>query len=274
MGLELVRKEIAECLGFESIAALSSHLRSATKQEGEVVTLDMDSADKSCENSESPNKTVACQDAIEWFDLTGEIAEHTQSAVAVLTDLLNFDKTEAGNLSLELQPLLIFPLISAVADEFRLAAANKELDYEMLFTTKRGNESPPECFQSLDELPRFVRNQHVIGDSVRLSQCLRNFISNAIKFSKPSGFVKVHACWDTSADALGDDSGEEVKDFSCDDGETMKLSLSGKVLVKVEDSGAGLSSEQLSQLFTDGTQFNVCKLAKALALDSTLLRVL
>ena len=82
-------------------------------------------------------------------------------------------------------------------------------------------------------VPSIVTSQVAINvDPLKLATVFRNLFSNAIKFTKKHGRVTVRV---------------EVKAVD-DVGEVLE--------VTVEDSGAGLSSENLGRLFGEGVQFN------------------
>ena len=236
MGLDLVQTEIANVLGFSSVAALK-------KKMSEKETDKMSSF-----RSKRGNESISSRNAIDWFVLTNDRMENAESAVAVLTDLLNYDKVSAGNLSLELEPLAIFSLITRTVEEFRLSAESKQLQFE----THLVSEHSQEQFSSLEELPLSMRNLYVVGDSVRLAQVLRNLLSNAIKFSNESTVIDVKVVWE---DTTGDNE-KIVNEFKLKNDECLQLSPKGRIVVHVQDSGAGMSPEQLSRLFTAGTQFN------------------
>lgn len=122
MGLELVQREIAESLGFASIDAMKEEQQQekfGRQQEQTKVAQDVTRQEKQQQQqpekgpviaererekinkSSQSAKMVPARDAMEWFELTDEIMEHAQSAVSVLSDILNYDKVEAGKLSLE-----------------------------------------------------------------------------------------------------------------------------------------------------------------------------
>ena len=264
MGLELVQKEISESLGFESIMALENHLCSNPTQETQEITETSPSTPTGSEANYEPDEksqlaVVSSNDAKEWFTLAVEIRQHAQSAVSVLSDLLNYDKVEAGKLSIEREPLQIFPLIATIVDEFRLSAENKHLQYGMSLGAERhdavSGTSARTHVGSLSDLPRDVRSLYVIGDNIRLQQVLRNFLSNAIKFSMSSGSVNMEATWEEVHQTTSED-----KECILSDGTPIHLTPCGRIVVKVTDSGAGMTPEQLGELFKAGTQFNANKL--------------
>ena len=69
--------------------------------------------------------------------------------------------------------------------------------------------------------PRFAMPCYVLADRTRVKQVLINLLSNAIKYSQPQGTVEV----------------------------TCAESTPGRIRVSVGDTGAGLSPEQVAQLF-------------------------
>jgi len=69
--------------------------------------------------------------------------------------------------------------------------------------------------------PRFDIPYFVLADRTRLKQVVINLLSNAIKYNQPGGTVKVYCTESTQ----------------------------GRIRVSIRDTGAGLSPEQLAQLF-------------------------
>lgn len=105
-----------------------------------------------------------------------------------------------------------------------------------------------------------LKNLRVVGDDIRLIQVFRNLISNALKFSPENGSVRVFVSH--MSDGLPDAS--PIKDANQKNLDAAKLALasprSGSVRITVQDSGVGLSKEQLGLLFREGVQFNPNKL--------------
>lgn len=122
----------------------------------------------------------------------------------MVDDLLDLAKIEAGRLEISPGWFEMMDLFAALRGMFKAMADNVELSL---------------VFEEPGDLPRFYT------DNRKLSQILRNFISNALKFT-PQGEIKV------SAELVGD------------------------MLVKfsVADTGIGIASEFHDAIFNDFTQ--------------------
>jgi signal transduction histidine kinase/CheY-like chemotaxis protein len=139
-----------------------------------------------------------------------------------------------------------------------------------------------------------VKKLYVIGDVMRLAQVVRNLISNALKFTLENGNINVSAkwiafqppsspqagrSWKRSSRVHGHSNGPglesekdksqksqsirgnmSTQDFSLVNKRNVRGSYKGILRLTVKDTGAGLSEEQLSELFGEGKQFNVNKL--------------
>lgn len=134
----------------------------------------------------------------------GFIQETAAEFSEMVNDLLDLAKIEAGRLEISPGWFEMMDLFAALRGMFKAMADNVELSL---------------VFEEPGDLPRFYT------DNRKLSQILRNFISNALKFT-PQGEIKV------SAELVGD------------------------MLVKfsVADTGIGIASEFHDLIFNDFTQ--------------------
>lgn len=98
------------------------------------------------------------------------ISRNTQHLVAVINDLLDIAKIEAGKLSVEIRPCRPRQVMADIAELLRPKAQGNGVTIEL---------------SSSDEVP-----DQVTTDPVRLRQIVTNLLDNAIKFS-PGGLVKV-----------------------------------------------------------------------------------
>jgi signal transduction histidine kinase/ActR/RegA family two-component response regulator len=97
------------------------------------------------------------------------IAGCGKSLMAILNDLLDLSKIEAGRLQLELQGFELRRVVRECCELMSAQAADKGLSLVV--------ELP-------DSLP-----QRVIGDALRLQQVLRNLLGNALKFTQHGGII-------------------------------------------------------------------------------------
>jgi len=216
MGLTLLKEEIAQAAGFKNAQEM----------------LDSDKADDSTRDGS-------------WFGLAHEVQVNAQSSVDVLNDLLNYDKIETGTLMQELTVLPIWSLIDRTVKEFKLPMASKNI--KLYFNS-------PTHEATAEDSTEKVEDQKVVGDSVRLTQVLRNLISNAIKFTPDGKSIHIDAKWNQSTGP------SKTHNHVLKNRETISVSTSGELVVTVKDTGAGMTKEQVKKLFGKGIQFNVNEL--------------
>ncbi len=108
----------------------------------------------------------------EQLDMVQRIEVAGRSLTALLNDILDLSKIEAGQLRLERRSFALAPLLS-------------QLD-SLLGTTARAKGVPLRF-----ELPSVGLDDGLVGDAQRLEQVLINLIGNAIKFTE-QGEVVVH----------------------------------------------------------------------------------
>lgn len=176
-----------------------------------------------------------------WLELTSDITENTECAIAVLNDLLNYDKVETGTLQIEIGEVSVWKLIKKTVGQFQIQAKNRQIGLSLAY---RKNADGERLGLDPDKINRLI----VVGDEMRLSQVLRNLISNALKFTERGGNVFL------SATLLKDeppDSSRPVPD---------QFTPVGILRIAVKDTGTGMSEEQLQQLFREGVQFDANRL--------------
>ncbi len=86
-----------------------------------------------------------------------------ENLLAIINDILDYNKIEAGKLELNKIPFNIYHLVQKIKQSFYSKAVEKGLEVELIV-----DESIPE---------------YLTGDQIRLSQVLNNLLSNAVKFT-------------------------------------------------------------------------------------------
>ncbi len=128
----------------------------------------------------------------------------------IINDVLDLSKIEEGKLELSIRPFSVKVIIEKMAMLTEPKVREKSIIYK---TNIEGN------------LPDYLE-----GDSLRLSQVLLNFLSNAIKFTPEKKNITL-----------------EVKVISTDN-------TTAEIYFAVMDEGIGITEEQLSRLFNPFTQ--------------------
>jgi len=152
----LAESEAANVAKTEFLAAMSHELRTPLNAIGgytELLTLGL-------------GGPVSPQQA----DYLDRIRHSQQHLMGIISDLLNFSRIEAGQITYDIGPISLLHVIEAAAKLAEPQADAKEVSLEIDITE-------PGCI--------------ALGDRAKVDQILLNLLSNAIKFTKPNGSVKV-----------------------------------------------------------------------------------
>ncbi len=136
------------------------------------------------------------------------INRHGEHLVAVINDILDLSKLEAGRMTVELLPCSPITCVSDVLDLYRVRAGERGIKLELVRETA---------------LP-----ERVMTDPTRFRQAVMNLVANAMKFTE-RGSIRVHV-------AMNHDSGRDM------------------LVVRVVDTGIGMTKEQVSRLFAPFAQ--------------------
>ncbi|HNS11486.1 MAG TPA: ATP-binding protein [Bacteroidia bacterium] len=107
----------------------------------------------------------------EQMNYLNAIKQSSESLMAIINDMLDISKIEAGRIQLTNHPFELRAICESVYNNFQLRALEKKLDY-----TVHVDENVPE---------------YLSGDPLRLLQILSNVVDNAIKFTE-AGSVSLH----------------------------------------------------------------------------------
>lgn len=143
-----------------------------------------------------------------YLNKAGDLSQHLLS---IINDVLDISRIEAGKIEMEEKPFDLFLFGDKLRNMFQKNVEAKGLLFDL-------------TFQNLD-----VR--YVIGDELRLSQIVVNFLSNALKFTS---------------------EGEITVTFR----QMMKQNGVLDLMVRVHDTGIGMAPEFISRIFRPFEQEN------------------
>ena len=160
----------------------------------------------------------------EVVEIVGSLRESCSTAVEILNELLQYEKIEAGLMTLEKESIYPLPFILKACSPFLIQAQQKGIELSILTHEMEHATST------------FLRHWKVSIDQSKMSQVLRNFCSNAIKFTESGGKVDVTATL--------------VEEY---EGPTF-------LRIEVKDSGFGIAPENQHKVFNEVVQFHANKL--------------
>ena len=139
--------------------------------------------------------------AMQYLTRADELSDHL---LALINDILDMSRIEAGKVELEKKPFSLRKLGDKLYDMFARNLEAKGIRYEVNFEE--------------------MTVDGVIGDELRISQVIINFLSNAVKFTS---------------------EGEIVVTFR----QMMKQDRSVDLMIRVHDTGIGMSPEFINHIF-------------------------
>lgn len=139
--------------------------------------------------------------AMQYLSRCDELSQHLLS---LINDILDMSRIEAGKVEIEHREFSIHKLGDKLYDMFKLQLQNKGVSFEIRYEG--------------------IEEDRVIGDELRLSQILINFLSNAVKFTS---------------------KGEVIVTIS----EMCKTEESADFMFRVHDTGIGMSTDFLQRIF-------------------------
>lgn len=183
------------------------------------------------------------------LDALSDIKESCQNAVSVVNDLLTIDKMQSNKYNLELEKVNISNYLKSSCRQFGLLAEQSEVNFRFVIQSTNP-----------DNKKTVIRM-----DKHKMSQVLRNLLSNAFKFTPKNGSV-VLSYTTKRVDALPmtTNSNFSSRRVAPQPGTSSSPSHNPGyvVVVSVTDSGAGISKENQKHMFGQYVQFNANVLQK------------
>jgi two-component system OmpR family sensor kinase/two-component system sensor histidine kinase BaeS len=140
------------------------------------------------------------------------IYDETLILSRLIKDLRELAQAEAGQLSLNIQPTELAPLVEGAADLFAELAREKEITLEVTLP---------------DSLP------NVAADPDRVRQIVHNLLTNALRHTPAEGAIQISI--DPQVEPLAHDG--------------QQTAVSGYVCISVSDTGHGIPAEDLPHVF-------------------------
>ena len=139
----------------------------------------------------------------------------------IINDILDLSKIEAGKFELNSVNYDVLSLISDAVNMNVMHYGQKQLDFEL----------------NVDEnIPI-----QLFGDELRIKQILNNLLSNAFKYTS-SGRVELSFTFEKTKDGVRVQADEENRTLT--------------LIIRVSDTGPGMSQEQIDRLFDEYSRFN------------------
>jgi CheY-like chemotaxis protein/signal transduction histidine kinase len=149
------------------------------------------------------------------------IKEAGTDLLRLINEVLDLAKIESGKISISLKTLPVSNLVKPLQDIFQPLADKKGLSLDFQLDTKQ--------------------NQAIKTDPDRVLQVLRNFLSNALKFTHEGGIkVLIHVPPASLANDLIE-HGETAEHFSANPGDFIAISI--------KDSGIGIPADKQQLVF-------------------------
>jgi signal transduction histidine kinase/CheY-like chemotaxis protein len=149
------------------------------------------------------------------------ISRSGEHLLKLINDILEMSKIEAGQIALHESNFDLYSLLSSLEEMFRLKAQSKNL--KLLFIKD-------------EQVPQFIKT-----DESKLRQVLINLLGNALKFTE-EGSITLKLQWGRQLKREGKKQWENTFELFVADESFLHF--------QVEDTGAGIDSQELDKLFT------------------------
>ncbi len=181
--------------------------------------------------------------AEEQTEVIDVLKSSNRSCLSLVTGLLEVYRYDSGEVSLLFEMFSMEALLREIVQEFQALAQEKSIDLQLKSTlANTATEAEPRSATTDEE---FEQADSVYADRLEIKRVLGNLISNAIINTSKHGVIQ---CKITNAENYGSDTIYKVSSFQYT---SLKfpVKLTDRLMVSVQDSGLGFSSEDLDTLF-------------------------
>jgi signal transduction histidine kinase len=134
------------------------------------------------DGEDGKNNKMSSVQVDDLCDVLSDVKENAHTAVGILTDLLNYDRIEAGAMELDLSALSMWDVVESTVNQFKIQAVNRRINLNLTVDTSPVNDATTAVVDVETGSAASIHPESlsVIGDDTRLRQVLRNLISNAL----------------------------------------------------------------------------------------------
>lgn len=179
--------------------------------------------------TELMQKSDAERDPKMFSDYPIMINKSSAHMLELVNSLLDAAKIESGKFKVIPEKIDIKKLISEKADFFAAAAKNSNIGLKTVF-----DKNIPE---------------NISADPFRIGQILNNFISNAIKFTKPGGEIFIQTLAHKKGVSIQNEADAAGVNWMIKNKNLNSVEISNSVIIAVTDTGIGISKENIKKLF-------------------------
>jgi signal transduction histidine kinase/CheY-like chemotaxis protein len=205
-----------------------------------------------------------------WHEVVFAVSDSSVSAIQVLNDILDYEQIQISKLNMDLSVFSPWQVFEEVYESFKYNfeakgiggcmstvhiaegnAAMRSISASAAVAEGACSASPAAdaaadaAAPSADPKGQFVVN----GDKKKIQQVVRNFMSNAIKFTNVDGQISLEMSWIPEIPA--------DKKHKCHSNCNAK---DGYAELRISNTGVGLSKDQVEKLFSEGVQFDANRL--------------
>ena len=115
--------------------------------------------------------------------MISEAETSSDAAIDVLNDLINYDKIDTGTLKIEIGAVYFWDIVTNSVTPFYVQARHLNVELVLNMELQRNDIE----IDHKNVLKRLL----VLGDAMKLSQVIKNLVSNALKFTSSGGRVEL-----------------------------------------------------------------------------------